>query len=59
MISRDKLAIPLRDAADAVGLSHWTLRKLISEGRLAAIRINRKVLVAPAELERLVATGKK
>jgi len=50
----DKLAVGLKDAAEAVGLSHWTLRKLVSEGKLPAVRINRRVLIELAVLRQLI-----
>lgn len=55
----EQLAMGLRQAADAVGLSHWTLRAYIRQGRIRAVKIGRRVLVEPAELERLVASGRK
>ena len=51
-------AMGLREAADAVGLSHWTLRKLIAEGKLSAVRVGRRVLVEPQALRQLVERGK-
>lgn len=50
----DRLTLGIKEAADAVGLSHWTLRKMISEGKLPAIRINRRVLIELVALERLI-----
>jgi excisionase family DNA binding protein len=53
-----QLALGLKDAADAVGLSHWTLRQYIREGKVQAIRLGRRVLIEPAELQRLVEQGR-
>lgn len=52
------LTIGLREAAEMTGLSHWTLRKYIRKRRLQPIRIGRRVLLEPAELERLIAQGR-
>jgi excisionase family DNA binding protein len=52
----EKLAIPL-NAAVACGLSHWTLRKAINEGKLKAMRVGRKILIAPKELQRFLNGG--
>jgi len=52
------LTIGLREAAELTSLSHWTLRQYIREGRLRAVRIGRRVLIEPAELERLVEQGR-
>ena len=48
------LAIGLREASASVGLSHWTLRKYIREGKIRAVRIGRRVLIEPGELQRLI-----
>ena len=50
----NKLTLGIKEAADAVGLSHWTLRKMISEGKLPAVRINRRVLIEMTELQHLI-----
>jgi excisionase family DNA binding protein len=55
----EKLAMPLNEAATAVGLSHWTLRKAINAGKLRAMRVGRKILVSPKELERFISGGRK
>jgi excisionase family DNA binding protein len=52
------LTIGLRDAAELTGLSHWTLRRYIRDGRLAAVRIGRRVLLEPASLQRLIEQGR-
>jgi excisionase family DNA binding protein len=52
------LLLGLKDAAASLGLSHWTLRDWIRRGKLHAVRLGRRVLVEPAELERLVAAGR-
>jgi excisionase family DNA binding protein len=53
-----QLALGLQEAAEAVGLSQWTLRKYVREGKIAAIRLGRRVLVEPSELHRLVEQGR-
>ena len=52
------MAVGLADAAALTRLSHWTLRAYIRSGKLRAIRIGRRVLLEPVELERLIAQGK-
>ena len=54
----EKLAIGLKDAAMAVGLSPWTLRGWIRRGKLRSVRLGRRVLVEPSELKRLVEKGR-
>jgi len=52
---------PLLDidqAAELLGLSSWTVRKLIAKRRLRPVRINRRVLLEPEELRRIVEEAK-
>jgi len=56
---QDRLALGLKEAAEAIGLSHWQLRKYIREGKLRAVRLGRRVLVEPGELQRLIDEGRK
>jgi excisionase family DNA binding protein len=55
---KDQLTIGLKEAAEAVGLSHWTLRQYIREGKVQAIKLGRRVLIEPGELERLIEQGR-
>ena len=52
------LCIGVKEAAAALGLSHWTLRQYIREGKLKAVRIGRRILIEPSELQRLVEQGR-
>jgi excisionase family DNA binding protein len=52
------LCIGVKEAAAALGISHWSLRKYVRQGRLVAVRIGRRVLIQPAELERLIEQGR-
>ena len=53
-----KLALGLKEAAAAIGLSPWTLRHWIKQGRVRSVRLGRRVLVEPAELQRMVQAGR-
>ena len=57
-MSMKMFAMGLKEAAEAVGLSHWTLRKLIAEGKLPAVRVGRRVLLEPEALRELVERGR-
>lgn len=48
----------VEEAAGLLGISPWTVRSYIREGKLGPVRLGRRVLVEEAELERLVAEGK-
>jgi excisionase family DNA binding protein len=52
------LTMSVKDAAAALGLTHWGIRKFIRQGRLRAVRIGRRVLIEPSELQRLLALGR-
>jgi excisionase family DNA binding protein len=54
----EQLAMGLRQAAEAVGLSHWTLRAYARQGKIRAVRIGRRLLIEPAELQRLIEAGR-
>jgi len=55
---QETLAMGVGDAATVIGLSVWTVRKYIRQGKIRALRIGRRVLVEPAELERLIERGR-
>ena len=52
------LAMGVEKAAQIVDSSPWTIRKLIRDGKLKATRFNRRVLIEPKELQKLVAAGR-
>lgn len=53
-----QLVLDVKQAACALSLSPWTVRRYITDGRLKAVRIGRRVLLEPAELRRLVEAGR-
>lgn len=57
MIPNEKIALDIDSAAKAISVSPWTIRKWISQGKLAATRLGRRVCVTPEALRRLVAEG--
>jgi excisionase family DNA binding protein len=54
-----KLLWNVKEAGLALGLSHWTIRRYISDGKLRTVRLGRRVLVEPSECRRLVEEGRK
>jgi excisionase family DNA binding protein len=54
-----KLVLDVRQAAHALSISPWTIRRYITDGKLRPIRIGRRVLIEPSELQRLVEAGRK
>jgi excisionase family DNA binding protein len=47
----------VEETAELLGLSVWTVRAYIRDGKLRPVRLGRRVLLAENELERLVAEG--
>jgi excisionase family DNA binding protein len=54
-----KLLWNVKEAGSALGLSPWTIRRYIADGRLGTVRLGRRVLIEPSECRRLVAEGRK
>jgi excisionase family DNA binding protein len=50
--------ISLRDAADMLGLSVASVRRLIGSGQLHAVKLNRRVLVDVRDVDRLIEEAK-
>ena len=50
--------LTLADAALRLSLSYWGVRDLIVAGQLPSVRLNRRVLIDPADLERLIQRSK-
>ena len=50
----ERLTLSFREAAESTSLSHWTLRKAASEGRLPTIKVGRRRLIEPESLERFL-----
>jgi excisionase family DNA binding protein len=48
----------VEEAAGLLGISPWTVRSYMRDGKLRAVRLGRRVLVEETELERFVAEGK-
>lgn len=55
----EKIAYSVQEAAEAMGLHPNTVRKLIKEGNLPAIHLQRKILISCLELQTWLAKGNK
>jgi len=40
-----KLALSCAEAAEQLGVSEWTVRRLVRDGKLPSLRIERRVLI--------------
>ena len=54
-----QLTIGVKDAAASIGISPWTIRKLLRQGKLPFVRVGRRVLIEPSALERLIEAGRR
>jgi excisionase family DNA binding protein len=54
----EPLAVNVHEAARLLSLSHYTIRAYIKNGRIASIRIGRRVLIEPREIARLIEKGR-
>jgi len=50
--------LDINSVARLLSLSPWTIRRLISDGKLTPVRLGRRVLVEPAEVERFVSQSR-
>ena len=48
----------VEEAAGLLGISPWTVRSYIHDGKLRPVRLGRRVLLEEAELERFVARSR-
>jgi excisionase family DNA binding protein len=55
----ERLVFDVKEAARVLSISPWTIRRYITDGKLKPVRIGRRVLIEPAELQRLVEAGRK
>jgi len=46
--------LSVHEAAERLGVSFWTVYRLARSGKLASVRIGRRRLIAPEDLEELV-----
>ena len=49
-----KLLWNVKEQGLALGISPWTIRRYIADGKLATVRLGRRVLIEPAECHRMV-----
>jgi len=54
----ERFALGIGEAARALGISPWTVRLWLRQGKISPVRLGRRVLIEPAELRRLVAEAR-
>lgn len=54
----ERYALGVEEAAESLGLSRWTIRSYIRDGKIRPTRIGRRVLIEIAEIERLLQAGR-
>jgi excisionase family DNA binding protein len=53
----ERLALSIKESAESIGVSPWTIRAWIKQGKLAATRLGRRVCVTPEALAKFVREG--
>ena len=48
---------PVKEAAQRLGISVWTLRKKAYEGNVASVKIGAKLLIPESEIDRIILEG--
>jgi excisionase family DNA binding protein len=48
----------VEEAAESLGLSPWTIRLYVRQGKIRPVRIGRRVLIEPDEIQRVITEGK-
>jgi excisionase family DNA binding protein len=48
------LLLGIEDVALMLGISPWTVRKYVANGILPSVRIGRRVLIEPGEIQKLI-----
>jgi excisionase family DNA binding protein len=54
----EPLTVDIREAARLTSLSPYTIRAYIKNGRLASVRVGRRVLIEPREIVLLIEKGR-
>jgi excisionase family DNA binding protein len=54
----EPLVVDIQEAARLTSLSPYTIRAYIKNGRLASVRVGRRVLIEPREIARLIEKGR-
>jgi excisionase family DNA binding protein len=50
--------LTIEDVARLLGRTHWTLRHDVKAGRLRCVRIGRRIMVEPSEIQRFIEEGR-
>jgi excisionase family DNA binding protein len=48
----------IEQAAETLGLSPWTIRRYVQDGKIRPVRIGRRVLIETSEIERVIEEGR-
>jgi excisionase family DNA binding protein len=58
-VDTQRMVFDVKEAARVLSISPWTIRRYITDGKLKPVRIGRRVLIEPSELQRLIEAGRK
>ncbi len=48
------ILLSVTQCAQLLGISHWTVRRLLASGRLSAVRIGTRVLVKASDIDKFI-----
>jgi excisionase family DNA binding protein len=51
--------LSLKEAARVLGVSFWTVRNLISQGKLTPVHVGRRVLLEQSTIEAFIAANRR
>jgi len=54
-----QLLLGVEDVAAMLSISPWTVRRYVANGTIPSVRIGRRVLIEPAELQNLIEQNRK
>jgi excisionase family DNA binding protein len=54
----EELVYSIPQTASKLNLSPWTIRAWIRSGKIAAVKLGRRVMIEPSEIDRLISSGR-
>lgn len=49
-----KLTVGVQEAQEMTGISHFTFRKMVKDGKIRGVRVGKRLLIPVSELEKLI-----
>ena len=58
-MAQERLLLNANEVADTLGISIWTVRRLITRGTLPCVRIGRRTLIESSDIQQFINDNKK